>query len=139
MFYKVRLFVISGDEKSYNNKPRLLDHIIVGKRVSAREIMTSYKVPVMMGECIYKNRDVCKGHIKNMYIDKKSLKKYGFQLFTLDEDYVDDNKITEDDLDKYIDEFENSEFKGYYDEIKDYKASKKRIKEKVKSVKGKYE
>lgn len=117
-------------------KPIKVDEIIVeynsfsGKCI---EIMTKLNINIYKDSCIEEGKLVEKYHC---YSD---LYNYGFQLFTLLDDYVEKNRINEKELDSYVDSFDKSKYKEVYDQLKILTNKEKRnIKNKIKGIKGMY-
>lgn len=117
-------------------KPIKVDEIIVeynsfsGKCI---EIMTKLNID------IYKNSCIEKDMLKEKYRCYTDLYNYGFQLFTLLDDYVEKNRINEEELDSYINSFDKSKYKEVYDQLKILtKTEKRNIKKKIKNIKGIY-
>lgn len=144
MYYKIDLYMIKWETLSIEYKPTCIDKIIVEKKTSAlmnsKEIMTNLKIAIkeMKSSDYYSET---RKHIKLDFKDYTQLKEYGFCLYTLASDYVEKNKVTEEELDNYIENFESkNKFKRYYDEMKiQDRKTKKKIKKKGKEVRGKYE
>lgn len=124
--YKVRLFdgkIVNG-QKDYE----YVGNIIVKKNQSGvTELLTGYRVSVFQPGCIKVDK-----------VNEKVIKKYGHQPFISQEDLVQKNLATPQDIEEYVDGYETSKWKSIYDEMKFFTIAEKvvinaRVKELYKS------
>lgn len=140
MYYKVRLLKLKNNNEKdspYQYDIEYLGDIIVARNLlTVKEIMTNLKITVVQEED-YEDTKKLRDYTS---IFAKDLAEYGFKFFTLDSDFCKRNKITEKELEEYINRFENSKFKWDYDKMKrQTRKTKRKIKAKIKTVRGKYE
>ncbi len=108
-------------------------HVIVQKNFfTVKEILTGYSMIDIISD----------GDIKNGALDGFSrncdkMLKYGYHLVIKKSDLVPRNHINSEDLDLYIDSYEESPWKKIYDDMKvQSKEKEKEVEQKVKSVFG---
>lgn len=143
MYYKVRLYKIDEYEI---NEPKYVSHILVKKKTKdtiffskCREVLTDTYIDILP-EYGYKDEY---DRIKRIYLNRDFIEKYGFQLIIFDNDIIPENIITEEDLNNYIEEFnqESNKFEMIYtfmkrQDKKEIKKIRSKIKEFKKSQKG---
>ena len=135
-YYKVGLYKLckTGAPVNYIKK---VDEIIVDYspflEISS-EIMTKLCIAVFPNSCMKEEM------LLPEFCNRNDLNNYGFQLFTLKGDYIKKNRINEKELDLYIESFENSEYRKIYETMKILSIEeKKNIRQKIKSISGKYQ
>jgi len=140
-YYKVNLYKIKRPGGSIIEidrmyEPKKVDEIIVEYNSfngNCTEIMTKLSIDIYPNSCIEE------GKLIEKYRSYDNLYDYGFQLFTLKDDYIKKNIITEQELDLYIESFDKSKYKEVYDQLKILtKTEKRNIKKKIKTIKGMY-
>lgn len=92
-----------------------------------QELLTGYRVSVFQPGCIKVDK-----------VNEKVIKKYGHQPFISQEDLVQKNLATPQDIEEYVDGYETSKWKSIYDEMKFFTIAEKvvinaRVKELYKS------
>lgn len=90
--------------------------------------MTNLVINVFPERYCFEEANTNNRKLKPSYISKSDINKYGFQLFVLDSDIKEINKISEEDLEEYIERFEKSNFKSHYAKIKEKKDKTRRKK-----------
>lgn len=104
--YKVRLF--DGRIVSGNKDYELVGDIIVKKTSFGYvDLLTGYRVRVVKAGCV-----------KFSEVDESVVRKLGHQPFISQEDLVQKNLATPNDLDIYVDDYESSRWKSIYEEMK---------------------
>ena len=114
-YYKVPVYELQEDLVSYNQ----LDYIVVTPyHLFAKELLTGYfSIEILTKEMVGGNKlKLIRG---NTLETKKQTR--GVALFTLKEEFVPKNLVTESFLDSYINNFDTSKFNTIYKKINDRK------------------
>lgn len=131
--YKVSLFKVNYEGFSDYGKLTYVDKIIVKKKlIGVREILTGY------GEIDTINHYVMKDKRLDYYSRKpdKAMKN-GYHLVVFAESMVPKNRATEEDINRYVEDYENSNWKKVYDDMKVLSKDKEKvINKKVKDIYG---
>ena len=107
-YYKVPVYELQEDLVSYNQ----LDYIVVTPyHLFAKELLTGYfSIEILTKEMVNGNKlKLIRG---NTLETKKQTR--GVALFTFKEEFIPKNLVTEQFLDYYVDNFDNSNFNNIY-------------------------
>ena len=110
-YYKVPVYELQEDLVSYNQ----LDYIVVTPyHLFAKELLTGYfSIEILTKEMVNGNKlKLIRG---NTLETKKQTR--GLALFTFKEEFIPKNLVTEQFLDYYVDNFDNSNFNNIYKNI----------------------
>lgn len=110
-YYKVPVYELQEDLVSYNQ----LDYIVVTPyHLFAKELLTGYfSIEILTKEMVNGNKlKLIRG---NTLETKKQTR--GVALFTFKEEFIPKNLVTEQFLDYYVDNFDNSNFNNIYKNI----------------------
>ena len=110
-YYKVPVYELQEDLVSYNQ----LDYIVVTPyHLFAKELLTGYfSIEILTKEMVGGNKlKLIRG---NTLETKKQTR--GVALFTFKEEFIPKNLVTEQFLDYYVDNFDNSNFNNIYKNI----------------------
>ena len=110
-YYKVPVYELQEDLVSYNQ----LDYIVVTPyHLFAKELLTGYfSIEILTKEMVDGNKlKLAPGNTLEI---KKKIRDVA--LFTLKEEFIPKNLVTEQFLDYYVDNFDNSNFNNIYKNI----------------------
>ena len=110
-YYKVPVYELQEDLVSYNQ----LDYIVVTPyHLFVKELLTGYfSIEILTKEMVNGNKlKLIRG---NTLETKKQTR--GVALFTFKEEFIPKNLVTEQFLDYYVDNFDNSNFNNIYKNI----------------------
>ena len=110
-YYKVPVYELQEDLVSYNQ----LDYIVATPyHLFAKELLTGYfSIEILTKEMVNGNKlKLIRG---NTLETKKQTR--GVALFTFKEEFIPKNLVTEQFLDYYVDNFDNSNFNNIYKNI----------------------
>ena len=110
-YYKVPVYELQEDLVSYNQ----LDYIVVTPyHLFAKELLTGYfSIEILTKEMVNGNRLKL---IRGNTLETKKQNR-GVALFTFKEEFIPKNLVTEQFLDYYVDNFDNSNFNNIYKNI----------------------
>ena len=110
-FYKVPVYELQEDLVSYNQ----LDYIVVTPyHLFAKELLTGYfSIEILTKEMVGGNKLKL---IRGNTLETKKQNR-GVALFTFKEEFIPKNLVTEQFLDYYVDNFDNSNFNNIYKNI----------------------
>lgn len=136
-YYKVNLHKLSYDNYLKTNKfykKEVIEKIIVKKNLfseTAEELLTGLLINITESENLDKNIN---DYITGRYQD---IKNYGFALAVTKQDFVPKNLATPAEIADYVDDYEKSEFKETYNQLKIFdKDTKKLIKQQISKYKN---
>ena len=115
-YYKVPVYELQEDLVSYNQ----LDYIVVTPyHLFAKELLTGYfSIEILTKEMVGGNKLKL---IRGNTLETKKQNR-GVALFTFKEEFIPKNLVTEQFLDYYVDNFDNSNFNNIYKNIDNKKA-----------------
>lgn len=107
-YYKVPVYELQEDLVSYNQ----LDYIVVTPyHLFAKELLTGYfSIEILTKEMVGGNKLKL---IRGNTLETKKQNR-GVALFTFKEEFIPKNLVTEQFLDYYVDNFDNSNFNNIY-------------------------
>lgn len=110
-YYKVPVYELQEDLVSYNQ----LDYIVVTPyHLFAKELLTGYfSIEILTKEMVNGNKLKL---IRGNTLETKKQNR-GVALFTFKEEFIPKNLVTEQFLDYYVDNFDNSNFNNIYKNI----------------------
>ena len=110
-YYKVPVYELQDDLVSYNQ----LDYIVVTPyHLFAKELLTGYfSIEILTKEMVNGNKLKL---IRGNTLETKKQNR-GVALFTFKEEFIPKNLVTEQFLDYYVDNFDNSNFNNIYKNI----------------------
>ena len=110
-YYKVPVYELQEDLVSYNQ----LDYIVVTPyHLFAKELLTGYfSIEILTKEMVGGNKLKL---IRGNTLETKKQNR-GVALFTFKEEFIPKNLVTEQFLDYYVDNFDNSNFNNIYKNI----------------------
>ena len=110
-YYKVPVYELQEDLVSYNQ----LDYIVVTPyHLFAKELLTGYfSIEILTKEMVGSNKLKL---IRGNTLETKKQNR-GVALFTFKEEFIPKNLVTEQFLDYYVDNFDNSNFNNIYKNI----------------------
>ena len=110
-YYKVPVYELQEDLVSYNQ----LDYIVVTPyHLFAKELLTGYfSIEILTKEMVGGNKLKL---IRGNTLETKKQNR-GVALFTFKEEIIPKNLVTEQFLDYYVDNFDNSNFNNIYKNI----------------------
>lgn len=110
-YYKVPVYELQDDLVSYNQ----LDYIVVTPyHLFAKELLTGYfSIEILTKEMVGGNKLKL---IRGNTLETKKQNR-GVALFTFKEEFIPKNLVTEQFLDYYVDNFDNSNFNNIYKNI----------------------
>ena len=110
-YYKVPVYELQEDLVSYNQ----LDYIVVTPyHLFAKELLTGYfSIEILTKEMVGGNKLKL---IRGNTLETKKQNR-GVALFTFKEEFIPKNSVTEQFLDYYVDNFDNSNFNNIYKNI----------------------
>ena len=110
-YYKVPVYELQEDLVSYNQ----LDYIVVTPyHLFAKELLTGYfSIEILTKEMVGGNELKL---IRGNTLETKKQNR-GVALFTFKEEFIPKNLVTEQFLDYYVDNFDNSNFNNIYKNI----------------------
>ena len=114
-YYKVPVYELQEDLVSYNQ----LDYIVVTPyHLFAKELLTGYfSIEILTKEMVGGNKLKL---IRGNTLETKKQNR-GVALFTFKEEFIPKNLVTEQFLDYYVDNFDNSKFNIIYKNINNKK------------------
>ena len=114
-YYKVPVYELQDDLVSYNQ----LDYIVVTPyHLFAKELLTGYfSIEILTKEMVGGNKLKL---IRGNTLETKKQNR-GVALFTFKEEFIPKNLVTEQFLDYYVDNFDNSKFNIIYKNINNKK------------------
>ena len=114
-YYKVPVYELQEDLVSYNQ----LDYIVVTPyHLFAKELLTGYfSIEILTKEMVNGNKLKL---IRGNTLETKKQNR-GVALFTFKEEFIPKNLVTEQFLDYYVDNFDNSKFNIIYKNINNKK------------------
>lgn len=114
-YYKVPVYELQDDLVSYNQ----LDYIVVTPyHLFAKELLTGYfSIEILTKEMVNGNKLKL---IRGNTLETKKQNR-GVALFTFKEEFIPKNLVTEQFLDYYVDNFDNSKFNIIYKNINNKK------------------
>ena len=114
-YYKVPVYELQEDLVSYNQ----LDYIVVTPyHLFAKELLTGYfSIEILTKEMVGGNKLKL---IRGNTLETKKQNR-GVALFTFKEEFIPKNLVTEQFLDYYVDNFDNSKFNSIYKSINNKK------------------
>lgn len=127
-YYKVPVYELQEDLVSYNQ----LDYIVATPyHLFAKELLTGYfSIEILTKEMVDESKlKLAPGN--TLEIKKKTR---DVALFTLKEDFVPKNLITDQFLDYYVDNFDNSKFNNIYKNIDNKKL--RNVSSKIRNLKN---
>ena len=127
-YYKVPVYELQEDLVSYNQ----LDYLVVTPyHLFAKELLTGYySIEILTKEMVDGSKlKLAPGNTLEI---KKKIRDVA--LFTLKEEFIPKNLVTEQVLDYYVDNFDNSKFNIVYKQIDDRKFKKNSCK--IKKIKN---
>lgn len=110
-YYKVPVYELQEDLVSYNQ----LDYIVVTPyHLFVKELLTGYfSIEILTKEMVGGNKLKL---IRGNTLETKKQNR-GVALFTFKEEFIPKNLVTEQFLDYYVDNFDNSNFNNIYKNI----------------------
>ena len=117
-YYKVPVYALQDDLVSYD----LLDYLVVTPHyLFAKELLTGYySIEILTNKMVDGSKlKLAPGNTLEI---KKKIRDVA--LFTLKEEFIPKNLVTEQVLDYYVDNFDNSKFNIVYKQIDDRKFEK---------------
>lgn len=128
--YKVPCYDLDDNVRTYHH----IGDILVSRKYFyfAQELISGYASIEIL-----KNEMVKDGEIKLIRGNTLEVKKHnrGAGLFILEQDLVQKNVVTKDELEHYITEYQSSEYNKRYEEMKVLKKEEKQaIKQKIKEI-----
>lgn len=129
-YYKVPVYELQDDLVSYN----VLDLIVVTSyHLFAKELLTGYcSIEILTKDMVDDDRLKLKLARGNTLETKKQNRDVA--LFTFKEAFIPKNLVTDDFLDFYVDNFDNSNFNSIYKKVNNRKI--KNVNDKVKKLKN---
>lgn len=134
-YYTVNLYNVKYSDY-YDGQKFYIEEIIVKKGLRyATELLTGKKIEILPKGSYDKF-----GVLDERHRDEVQYEETGYHLVVLEEDFIPKNLTTVEDIDSYIEEYEDSEYKKIYESIKE-KTSPSVVKpqtltQKVKSVRN---
>lgn len=111
--YKVRLF--DGIFKEGNKDYDLVGSILVKRTpMGYVDVLTGFKLSVFKEGCIKVNE-----------LNEDIIKRMGHQPFILREELVQKNLATPDDIEEYVNQYEDSKWKSIYEQMKMFSIAEK--------------
>ena len=111
--YKVRLY--DGVFKEGNKDYDLVGSILVKRTpMGYVDVLTGFKLSVFKESCIKVNE-----------LNENIIKRMGHQPFILLEELVQKNLATPDDIDEYVNQYEDSKWKSIYEQMKMFSIAEK--------------
>lgn len=136
-YYTVNLYDVKY-EYPYRGQTILAttESVIVEKKLfSVKELLTGQKIAVLPKKALDKF-----GVVEPSYQDRDEYEKTGYHLVVLEEELVEKNLTTSEEIDSYVDMYEYSEYRTIYETIKEKTSvsnpKKIPIKEKAKRVRN---
>ena len=111
--YKVRLF--DGKIVENNKDYELVGYIIVKKsNLGVEDLLTGYKLNVLKP-----------GYLKVNSLNQRFIEQYGHQPFISQEDLIQKNLATPDDIEEYVNSYDESKWKSIYEQMKIFTIAEK--------------
>ena len=134
--YKVNLY----NAKYCNNRSIVLNVgqvIVQRKMLNAKEILTGYSNIDIMPKNAMKDNGNHFPELNKEYWNLKKAKGEGVHLFIVSEELNETNKVKAEEIDNYVEQFEESNWKLLYEKMKVFtKEDKQKVNHKVKQVIG---
>ena len=136
-YYKVNLYDVDYSQYEDGQKLHVEEIIVKEGLVFAKELLTGYKIEILPNEAWNHL-----GGLDTIFIDKELYEETGHHLVVFEKDFVPENFITAEDIDDYLEAFDNSKYSVIYSEIKEktYGIEERQaatsLKQKIKMVRG---
>ena len=113
-YYTINLYDVRYDE-DYRGQIIWVDEIIVKKGFrSVTELLTGQKIEILPQKAIINRYGV----VAEKYHDKESFAQTGYHLIVQEKDFIPENLTTVEDIERYVDSYDNSRYQEIYEQIK---------------------
>lgn len=136
-YYTVDLFDVKYTD-DYRGQTIFVDEVIVKRGLrTVTELLTDQEIEILPKKALIGRFGV----VAENYHDKEQFRKTGYHLVVLEEDLVPKNLTTSEDIDRYVGQYDGSQYQKVYESIKEKTtpktdSSQLKVRQKAKMVSG---